>query len=90
MGGKSFSLSAPLYYTAKKFTDDDFVIYEFCAYIYDSKSGYRRWLLFTVEAEWDKKMIVDAKEMRETTARVMERYQIPADRSEDLRTPAAN
>ena len=56
VGGKSFSLSAPLYYTAKKFTDDDFVIYEFCAYIYDSKSGYRRWLLFTVEAECDKKM----------------------------------
>ena len=42
------------------------------------------------DTEWDKKMIVDAKEMRETTARVMERYQIPADRSEDLRTPAAN
>ena len=42
------------------------------------------------DTEWDKKMIVDAKEMRETTARVMERYQIPADRSEDLRAPAAN
>ena len=35
--------------------------------------------------EWDRKLIVDAKEMRETTARVMERNQIPADRSEDLR-----
>ena len=36
--------------------------------------------------EWDMKMSVDAKEMRETTARVMARNQIPADRSEDLRT----
>ena len=35
--------------------------------------------------EWDVKVIVDAKEMRETTARVMKRNQIPADRSEDLR-----
>ena len=34
--------------------------------------------------EWDVKVIVDAKEMRETTARVMKRNQIPADRSEDL------
>ena len=42
------------------------------------------------DTEWDKKMIVDAKEMRETTVRVMSRYQIPADRSEDLRAPAAN
>ena len=33
---------------------------------------------------------IDAKEMRETTTRVMERYQIPADRSEDLRAPAAD
>ena len=38
-----------------------------------------------VDTEWDVKMIVDAKEMRETTVRVMERNQIPADRSEDLR-----
>ena len=35
--------------------------------------------------EWDTKVIVDAKEMREATARVMKRNQIPADRSEDLR-----
>ena len=35
--------------------------------------------------EWDVKVIVDAKEMREATARVMKRNQIPADRSEDLR-----
>ncbi len=35
--------------------------------------------------EWDVKVIVDAKEMRETTARVMKRNQIPADRSADLR-----
>lgn len=34
--------------------------------------------------EWDGKIVVDAKEMRETTARVMKRNQIPADRSEDL------
>ena len=35
--------------------------------------------------EWDTKAIVDAKEMREATARVMKRNQIPADRSENLR-----
>ena len=35
--------------------------------------------------EWDVKVIVDAKEMRESTARVMKRNLIPADRSEDLR-----
>ena len=35
--------------------------------------------------EWDTKVIVDAKEMREATVRVMKRNQIPADRSEDLR-----
>ena len=35
--------------------------------------------------EWDGKIVVDAKEMRETTARVMKRNQIPADRSKDLR-----
>ena len=35
--------------------------------------------------EWDSKVIVDVKEMREATVRVMKRNQIPADRSEDLR-----
>ena len=35
--------------------------------------------------EWDVKVIVDAKDMRESTARVMKRNLIPADRSEDLR-----
>lgn len=35
--------------------------------------------------EWDFKAIVDAKEMREATARVMKRNLIPSDRSEDLR-----
>lgn len=34
---------------------------------------------------WDETLIVDAKEMREATARVMKRNQIPADRSADLR-----
>ena len=37
------------------------------------------------DIEWDVKVIVDAKEMREATKRVMERNQIPFDRSEDLR-----
>ena len=41
------------------------------------------------DTEWDVKLIVDAKEMRETTTRVMKRNLIPADRSEDLRTKAA-
>ncbi len=36
--------------------------------------------------EWDRRIIVDAKEMREATVRVMKRNLIPADRSEDLRT----
>ena len=36
------------------------------------------------DSEWDSKLIVDAGEMREATARVMKRYLIPADRSEDL------
>lgn len=36
--------------------------------------------------EWDNKLIVDAREMREATVRVMKRNLIPADRSEDLRT----
>lgn len=35
--------------------------------------------------EWDRKLIVDASEMREATVRVMKRNLIPADRSEDLR-----
>ena len=35
--------------------------------------------------EWDVKVIVDAKEMRASTARVMKRNLIPTDRSEDLR-----
>ena len=35
--------------------------------------------------EWDVKAIVDAKEMRESTVRVMQRNLIPFDRSEDLR-----
>lgn len=35
--------------------------------------------------EWDSTMILDAARMREATPRVMERYAIPADRSEDLR-----
>lgn len=35
--------------------------------------------------EWDVKVVVDAKVMRETTARVMKRNLIPFDRSEDLR-----
>ena len=35
--------------------------------------------------EWDVNVVVDAQEMREATARVMERNMIPADRSEDLR-----
>ena len=35
--------------------------------------------------EWDVKVIVDAKEMRETTVRVMKRNQIPEDRSKGLR-----
>jgi len=39
--------------------------------------------------EWDVKVIVDAKEMREATKRVMKRNQIPHDRSEDLRTKPA-
>ena len=37
------------------------------------------------DTEWDVKVIVDAKEMREATTRVMKRNQIPFDRSEDLR-----
>ena len=36
------------------------------------------------DSVWDSKLIVDAGEMREATARVMKRYLIPADRSEDL------
>ena len=37
------------------------------------------------DTKWDTKVIVDVKEMREATSRVMKRNQIPADRSEDLR-----
>ncbi len=48
------------------------------------KSGFVRFGLDR-DDEWDTKVIVDAKEMREATARVMKRNQIPADRSEDLR-----
>ena len=36
--------------------------------------------------EWDVKLVVDAREMREATARVMKRNLIPSDRSEALRT----
>lgn len=39
------------------------------------------------DTEWDVEIVVDAKEMREATKRVMERNMIPADRSEDLRAP---
>jgi len=39
--------------------------------------------------EWDAKVIVDAKEMREATKRVMKRNLIPHDRSEDLRSKSA-
>lgn len=37
------------------------------------------------DTEWNRTIVVDANEMRETTARVMKRHQIPSDRSEDLR-----
>ena len=37
------------------------------------------------DEEWDTKLVVDAREMREATVRVMKRNLIPADRSEDLR-----
>ena len=37
------------------------------------------------DTEWDLKLIVDAREMRESTGRVMKRNLIPFDRSEDLR-----
>lgn len=37
------------------------------------------------DTEWDMKIVVDAKEMREATKRVMERNLIPFDRSEGLR-----
>lgn len=35
--------------------------------------------------EYDAKMVVDAKELREATPRVMQRYQIHSDRSDDLK-----
>ena len=41
------------------------------------------------DEEWDAKLVVDAREMREATVRVMKRNLIPADRSEDLRTTPA-
>jgi len=41
------------------------------------------------DTEWDVKLVVDAKEMRETTARVMKRNLIPSDRSDDLRAKPA-
>ena len=41
--------------------------------------------------EYNVDLVVDAAQMREATRRVMERYAIPADRSEDLRVaPARN
>ena len=41
--------------------------------------------------EWDVKLVVDAREMREATARVMKRNLIPSDRSEALRAkPTTN
>ena len=48
------------------------------------KNGFVRFGLDRGD-EWDVKVIVDAKEMRKSTARVMKRNLIPADRSEDLR-----
>jgi len=41
------------------------------------------------DTEWDVDVIVDAAELREATPRVLERYQVPFDRSADLRAPAA-
>ena len=38
--------------------------------------------------DWNDDLVVDAAQMREATVRVMERYSIPADRSEDLREDA--
>jgi len=48
------------------------------------RDGFVRFNLDRDE-EWDIKLVVDAREMREATARVMKRNLIPADRSEDLR-----
>ncbi len=48
------------------------------------KSGFVRFGLDR-DDEWDTKVIVDAKKMREATARVMKRNPIPVDQSEDLR-----
>ena len=50
----------------------------------ECREGFVRFGLDQDE-EWDVEVVVDAKEMREATARVMKRNQIPADRSEDLR-----
>ena len=57
------------------------------AYIGDVEACREEFVCFGLDRgdEWDVKVIVDAKEMREATARVMKRNQIPADRSEDLR-----
>ena len=55
VGGKSFSLSAPLNYTRKKIASNGFTTYEFRAYVYDAKTGYRKWLQFTALAEDDRK-----------------------------------
>lgn len=47
------------------------------------KEGFIRFGLDNGE-EWDIDMVVDAGELREATPRVMKRYQIPSDRSDDL------
>ena len=47
------------------------------------KEGFIRFGLDNGE-EWDIDMVVDARELREATKRVMKRYQIPADRSDEL------
>lgn len=50
----------------------------------ESRDEFLRFGLDTGD-EWDKTMILDPAQMREAKPRVMERYAIPADRSEDLR-----
>ncbi len=39
--------------------------------------------------EWDSLMVLDLEALRKATPRVMERYRIPSDRSEDLKLPAS-
>ena len=39
--------------------------------------------------EWDSLMVLDLAALREATPRVMERYRIPVDRSEDLRADSS-